>query len=106
MLPALSDLAAYRIIQEALTNASKHAPGAWAHVQLQWTPTQLEVWIDNGPAPVKGHRGAGTGHGLLWMRERAHAAGGTLRTGQRTDGGFAVAAVIPVSQDEQKAEAS
>ena len=105
-LSALSDLSAYRIIQEALTNASKHAPAAWVHVQLRWSAGNLEIWIDNGahPAGVNAQPGPGTGHGLLGMRERAVAAGGTLSSGPRTDGGFTVAAVIPVGTDDQEKE--
>lgn len=97
-LPAASDLAAYRIVQEALTNAAKHAPGAPTTVELRWSPASLEVIISNGPGGGR-HRlpAPGTGHGLIGMAERARACGGHLSTGSRPDGGYRVHAVLPTT---------
>ncbi|WP_433825856.1 sensor histidine kinase [Actinoplanes sp. CA-015351] len=75
-VPALTDLAAYRIIQEGLTNASKHGSDGTVSVQLEYTRDQVLVEIVN---PVRAKRRAtGSGYGLIGMRERAVAAGGTL----------------------------
>jgi signal transduction histidine kinase len=86
------ELAAYRIVQEALTNARRHAPGAAVDVELRYTDDTLRLRVrDNGPGlPAEYHRG----HGLLGMRERAAAAGGSLRTGS-SGGGFCVEAELP-----------
>ncbi|MFI6226947.1 sensor histidine kinase [Micromonospora echinospora] len=97
-LPVSVGTAAYRIVQEALTNTAKHAPGATAEVTLAWSATRLEVEIRNGPPP--GGRPAeptlGTGHGLIGMRERAHACGGDVTTHHLRDGGHLVHATLPV----------
>ncbi|MEU6713080.1 sensor histidine kinase [Nonomuraea sp. NPDC046802] len=86
------ELAAYRIIQEALTNARRHAPGAAVDVELDYTGDDLRVLVrDNGPGPPTD----GGGHGLSGMRERAAAVGGELRTGPATGGGFRVEARLP-----------
>jgi signal transduction histidine kinase len=86
------ELAAYRIVQEALTNARRHAPGAAVDVELRYTDDA--VWLrirDNGPGPSV----AAAGHGLLGMRERAVAAGGSLRCGAAAGGGFLIEATLP-----------
>src|SRR5580704_6426574 len=89
------ELAAYRIIQEALTNARRHAPGAGVDVELRYTERALSVRIrDTGPGPAE-HAPAG-GHGLAGMRERAASVGGELRTGPATGGGFLVEATLPI----------
>jgi signal transduction histidine kinase len=86
------ELAAYRIVQEALTNARRHAPGAAVDVELRYDGDLLRLRIrDNGPGPPIRH----TGHGLLGMRERAAAAGGSLRTGDAPGGGFRIEAQLP-----------
>jgi len=86
-------LAAYRIVQEALTNARRHAPGAAVDVELRYGGDQLRLVIrDNGPGP--GPEAPG-GHGLPGMRERAAAVGGELRAGAATVGGFLVEARLP-----------
>jgi signal transduction histidine kinase len=86
------ELAAYRIVQEALTNARRHAPGAAVDVELRYDGDLLRLRIrDNGPGPGIRH----TGHGLLGMRERAAAAGGSLRTGDAPGGGFRIEAQLP-----------
>jgi signal transduction histidine kinase len=88
------ELAAYRIIQEALTNARRHAPGAAVDVELHYADDALRVRIrDNGPGPSPAAPG---GHGVPGMRERAMAVGGRLRTGPAAIGGFLVEATLPV----------
>ncbi len=92
------EMAAYRIVQEALTNSRRHAPGAAVDVELHYTDDVLRVRVrDNGPGPSVGTAvgGAGTGYGLLGMRERAVAVGGSLRTGMAASGGFVVEALLP-----------
>ncbi|HEX4701362.1 MAG TPA: sensor histidine kinase [Pseudonocardiaceae bacterium] len=93
------ELAAYRIVQEALTNARRHAPGAAADVELRYADDGLLLRIrDNGPGP----RSEPTaGHGLLGMRERAAAVGGELRTGRAVGGGFLVEASLPTKPVDQ-----
>jgi len=88
------ELAAYRIVQEALTNARRHAPGAAVDVELRYGK-ELRVRIrDNGPGTTNP-----AGHGLTGMRERAAAVGGTLRAGPLDAvGGFLVEAVLPVEE--------
>jgi signal transduction histidine kinase len=95
-LPAGTDLAAYRIVQEALTNVLRHAGPASAVVRVAWGTSELEVEVTDdgsGPAPGKPLDG---GNGLTGMRERAAAAGGRLEAGPGPDGGFRVRAVLPV----------
>lgn len=101
-LPSLSDLAAYRITQEAMTNARKHAPGSVVEVTLAWSRGELHLQVDNTASPVAppDHRGEGTGHGILGMRERALAAHGGLTAEPRSDGGFRVVAQLPISPQE------
>jgi signal transduction histidine kinase len=95
------ELAAYRIIQEALTNARRHAPGAAVDVELRYSGTELYLRIrDNGPGPPGADAGGPGGHGLAGMRERAAAVGGRLRTGLATGGGFQVEAWLPATADE------
>jgi signal transduction histidine kinase len=82
-------LAAYRIVQEALTNARRHAPGAAVDVEVRYGDGKLRLVIrDNGPGPERTPLAGG--HGLLGMRERAVAVGGELRAGAATVGGFLV----------------
>jgi len=105
------ELAAYRIVQEALTNARRHAPGAAVDVELHYTDDVLRLRVrDNGPgppgspgspgSPEPAAAGPGAGHGLLGMRERAAAAGGSLRTGAGPGGGFCVEAELPARASE------
>jgi signal transduction histidine kinase len=92
------ELAAYRIVQEALTNARRHAPGAAVDVELHYSDTALHLLIrDNGPGP--GDTAPVAGHGLLGMRERAAAVGGDLRTGPALAGGFLVNAHLPIEPE-------
>ena len=93
-LPPGVDLCAYRILQEALTNVRRHAPGAAVEVLLEYTPDELRLRVtDDGPGAVSPDL---DGHGLLGMRERAIMVGGTLRAGPADDGGFAVEAELPL----------
>ncbi|MEV6108923.1 sensor histidine kinase [Streptomyces sp. NPDC051940] len=92
------ELTAYRIVQEALTNARRHAPGAAVDVEMHYTEDTLLLRVrDNGPGP--GHSPASPGHGILGMQERAHTVGGELRTGPAPGGGFLVEARLPVPQE-------
>ena len=93
-------LTAFRIVQEALTNARRHAPGAAADVELDYTDEALRLRIrDNGPGPALDQDGTG-GHGLVGMRERAAMMGGALVFGRSPGGGFVVEAVLPIPPDE------
>ncbi len=96
-LPAAVDLAAYRIVQESLTNAIRHAGPATAAVCLGYDRGELRIDVTDtgrGPALAAGSNG---GHGLAGMRERAATVGGTLETGRGPAGGFRVAARLPFS---------
>ena len=92
------DLTAYRVVQESLTNALRHAGYAHARVVLRYAPDALHVEVaDDGVGPVT--NGDGGGHGLIGMRERVALLGGTLETGPRPGGGFVVRAVLPLGAD-------
>jgi signal transduction histidine kinase len=94
-LPQGVDLCAYRILQEALTNVRRHAPGAATEVRLEYTPDELRLRVrDHGPGASSPDN---DGLGLLGMRERAIMVGGTLTTGPAEGGGFAVDAVLPIA---------
>ncbi|MFC6704541.1 sensor histidine kinase [Flexivirga alba] len=105
-LPQQVDLAVYRIVQEAVTNAAKHASGAEVAVAMTWTDAEVGIAIHNaaGRDAVRPPATAGTGHGLIGMRERALAVGGTFRAGATADGGFAVAARLPVPRRRHRAD--
>ncbi|MCI2423729.1 sensor histidine kinase [Saccharopolyspora sp. K220] len=99
-LPAGTDLAVYRIVQEALTNTRKHAgPDVTrVDVQLCFSDQDLEVRVrDDGRGPAADDASGG-GHGLVGMRERVAAYGGALRTWPRADGGFEVVATLPLGR--------
>ena len=104
-LPASIDLAAFRIVQEALTNIVRHAGAGAATVALTYGPDELTVQVDDdgrGTVASGDRRGAsawdrdGGGNGIPGMRERAAALGGTLEAGPRSSGGFRVLARIPL----------
>ena len=93
-LAAGLDLAAYRIVQEALTNALKHAGGAHARVTVRYTDTALELEVvDDGAG---GGAGGGTGNGLVGMKERVAMYGGQVEMGSRREGGWELRARLPV----------
>jgi len=96
-LPAEADQAAYRIVQEALTNVSRHAGQACASVHLHYAPESLSIQVDDdGTGAGAAPRSSGPGLGLVGMRERVSALGGRLHTGPQDDGGFRVYAELPV----------
>lgn len=93
-LPAGVDLAAYRIVQEALTNTRRHAPGADVDVQVAYSDDLLTLCVkDDGPGPAGGD--VLPGHGLVGMRDRATLTGGTFSAGAADGGGFVVEATLP-----------
>jgi signal transduction histidine kinase len=95
------ELAAYRIVQEALTNVRKHAGGsasATVHIAYEPQDVMIEV-IDDGRGAVSSLSRTGGGHGLIGMRERVEIYGGELTSGPRPGGGFVVRAVLPVVPD-------
>lgn len=96
-LPAAVDLAAFRIVQESLTNAHKHGSQACARLRLAYAPQGLDIVVDNpvNDTASTGDPGDGTGNGLTGMRERASAVGGTVRVGPDGAGGFTVRAFLP-----------
>jgi signal transduction histidine kinase len=97
-LPPGIDLSAYRIVQEALTNTLKHSPGARARVTVAYEPNEIVLSVeDDGEGPRDDYElgGAGGGHGLAGMRERAAVYGGVVQAGRGSDGGFAVRARLP-----------
>jgi signal transduction histidine kinase len=114
-LPPGVDLTAYRIVQEALTNALRHAPGAAAAVRVACAPGQVTVEVSNtappprpptlpepagplagGEASAGGASVAGPGYGLAGIAERVASCGGALALGPTADGGFAVTARLPL----------
>src|SRR6516225_7606807 len=100
-LPAAVDLAAYRIVQESLTNVIRHAGPAAAAVSLSYHPDEIDIDVTDtghGPkaSPGPGAAGGTAGHGQAGMRERAATVGGTVQTGPRPRGGYQVTARLPV----------
>jgi signal transduction histidine kinase len=93
-LPAAVDLSAYRIVQEALTNVVKHAPGSRAEVTVGRSAATLVVEVTNERVGSAGE--AGSGRGLLHMRERARAVGGVLEAGPSSAQRWRVRAELPV----------
>lgn len=102
-LPQGVELSAYRIVQEALSNALRHAPGATARVEIGYVLGGLGLRIVNGPAPatnlVKSTHGAG--HGITGMRERVTMLDGEMTTGETDDGGYEVTVFLPVPVAEE-----
>ncbi|MEJ3655203.1 sensor histidine kinase [Actinomycetes bacterium KLBMP 9759] len=97
-LPPSVDLAAYRIIQESLTNARRHAGAATATVVLEYAADGLTVRVeDDGQGAAAAPPAPGGGNGLPGMRARATALGGTITSGPRDEGGFAVHAHLPTT---------
>lgn len=104
-LPAAIDLAGYRVIQEALTNVQKHAGvEAKAEVSVVRVGPNIEITVlDNGPGTDTGPEEGG-GHGLIGMRERVTAVGGSCTAGPRYGGGFRVHAILPVKSSSRAAD--
>jgi signal transduction histidine kinase len=102
-IPAIVGLTAYRIVQESLSNAGRHAPGAPIRVAVRQGAPLVRVDVDNGPARLSltadcaGAGPPGGGHGLAGMRERVALLGGRLSAGPQAGGGFAVRAELPVA---------
>ena len=96
-VPEAVGLAAYRIVQEALANAARHAPGGPVRVSVRGSPGLLLIEVGNGPGSPTGPA-TGPGHGLIGMRERAALLGGTLAAGPRADGGYLVTAQLPLAE--------
>ena len=96
-LPAAIDLAAYRIIQESLTNVVWHAGRATAEVTLAYEPSRIVIDVsDDGRGVIPGN-GDASGHGLAGIRERVGAAGGGLEVGPREGRGFRLRAWLPTN---------
>jgi signal transduction histidine kinase len=94
-LPDGLDLSAFRVVQEALTNALRHAGPARADVTLRYLPSALEIdVVDNGERHA--HPGSSPGHGLTGMRERVALFGGSMHSGPRPEGGYEVHVRLPV----------
>jgi signal transduction histidine kinase len=98
-LSGATDLAAYRIVQEALTNASKHSTGNRAALNLTYTSAALDITVTNQGR--RAQRGPGTGHGIIGMRERAEAASGTLAAGLGPDDTYRLHVILPLSTPEK-----
>jgi signal transduction histidine kinase len=101
-LPAGLELAAYRLIQEALTNVRKHAPTSRAHVRLCYEPDRLRIEVRDdggttGTLRASARRMSAPGHGLIGMRERVQLYGGRMEAGPMIGGGFQVEAVLPLA---------
>ena len=94
----LTGLSAYRIVQEAISNALRHAPGSTVHVEVGRRAANVIVTVSNSAPPdvVQRPLEHGAGHGLVGMRERAATLGGSVEVGPTDDGGFAVRAVLPI----------
>ncbi|MDV9191133.1 histidine kinase [Streptomyces sp. SR27] len=99
-LPQGVELSAYRIVQEALSNVLRHAPGAAAKVEVSYVLGGLGLRIANGPARGLVKPSPGAGHGITGMRERVTMLGGEMTAGATEDGGYEVAAFVPVSREE------
>lgn len=99
-LPPDTGVAAFRVVQEALTNTVKHAQAASATVGLDWAEDELTLTVtDDGRGPVAGDGG----HGLIGIRERAAACGGSAEAGRGPDGGFRVVVRLPAAVDREAA---
>lgn len=99
-LPAGTDLAGYRIVQEALTNVTRHSQATRARVRVAYRDNEIVVDIDDDGPSASTPSTVGTGSGVAGMRERAAAIGGELMAGPRPDGGFRVTARLPLEDGE------
>ncbi|TDC70437.1 sensor histidine kinase [Actinomadura sp. GC306] len=89
------DLSAYRIVQESLSNASRHAPGSRVRIEVRYGAKTLSVTVDDDGARSSPEPSPGGGHGLVGMRERVTMLGGVLTAGPRDGGGWSVVAELP-----------
>jgi signal transduction histidine kinase len=96
-LPRALDLSAYRIVQESLTNALKHARASRADVTLRYAPGELRIEVRDDGAGASASDGLG--HGLVGIRERVKIYGGEMSTGAGADGGFVLEARLPLGAD-------
>ncbi|WP_369171104.1 sensor histidine kinase [Streptomyces sp. R28] len=98
-MPPGVELSAYRIVQEALSNSLRHAPGASARVEIGYVLGGLGLRIVNGPPPASAllKPSPGAGHGITGMRERVTMLGGEMTAGRTEDGGYEVAVFLPVA---------
>ncbi|MGW0394428.1 histidine kinase [Streptomyces sp. NPDC003042] len=98
------ELTAYRIVQEALSNCLRHAPGSRVEVGIAYGPRDLHLCVANSAPTRPAPPSQGAGHGLLGMRERAGMLGGELAAGPRPDGGYEVSAVLPMDPPGSSSE--
>jgi signal transduction histidine kinase len=102
-LPQGMDLSAYRILQEALSNAMRHAPGSTVRVEVAYFPSSVVIKVRNDLSLAGNGNGSGSvvvaGHGIIGMRERAAMLGGQLDAAPTDDGGFLVTAVLPDAKE-------
>jgi signal transduction histidine kinase len=98
-LPSALELSVYRVVQESLTNAVKHAPGSTVAVAVRSEEPGVVVTVTNTPGTGRAAVPAGAGHGLVGMRQRTGLYGGGLDAGPTPDGGFAVRATFPVEDE-------
>ncbi|MFC6159378.1 sensor histidine kinase [Kribbella jiaozuonensis] len=96
---ATVELTAYRVVQEALSNAVRHAPHAAVEVSVRKSGSELEVTVHNAPPPGSPTPAPGSGHGLTGMRERVALVEGTVSAAPTPEGGYLVQAIIPVGQE-------
>lgn len=101
-LPPAVGLSAYRIVQESLSNAMRHAPGSTVALDVAHRRGELRLRVANGPSVAPG-AGPGAGQGVVGMRERATLLGGTLDAGPVAGGGFEVRATLPVTDADEEA---
>ncbi|MFY1577187.1 sensor histidine kinase [Verrucosispora sp. WMMD703] len=104
-VPPIADVALYRIVQESLSNARQHAPGAPVRVQLRFLPRQVSLEVSNDrPTRRAEPRSSATGGiGLVGMRERAHLIGAQFTAGPTTTGGWSVTVTVPTTGDDARA---
>ncbi|WP_433420640.1 sensor histidine kinase [Microtetraspora malaysiensis] len=102
-LPAGVNRAGYRIVQESLTNITRHAPGSRVALRVTYGPDDLAIIVeDDGTGAATAVHGLGGGNGIPGMRERVATLGGSLTAGPRPEGGFRVTATLPLPAEETK----
>jgi signal transduction histidine kinase len=108
VLPSGVGLSAFRIVQEALSNAMRHAPGSQVRVEIGYGRSELNLRVVNGPPPggPPHSQVPGTGHGLVGMRERIAMLGGELTAKPTPEGGFVVAAMLPLTDSSASSDSS